>query len=206
MQKLLRVAQKSVMMWCPRYCARKPPKDALNLIMSVDNMFNLSDGFRCCLNPDFLLETIGSTTRDSIERAYDWLIPVISSSPEIIKRLPSSASCFLLLRAYGNESKQLLDLTSPLLNHVAQCLMGDYGEESTQRAADLLFFDISDRDPNRRRCARQVLQESLADLSTAIKKKSNLDMSSFWWLFVLPQTIHANVLMASAIPRLVSNP
>ena len=179
------------MMWCPKYCARKPPKDAFDLIVSVDKMFNLSDGFRSCLNPDFLLETIGSTTRDSIERAYDWLIPVISSSPKLIKRLPSSASGFLLLRAYGNESKQLLELTSPLLHHVAQCLIGEYGKESTQRAADLLFFDIADRDPNRRRCARQVLQESLAGLNDVVKDKHILAMSNFLWLFVVPQTIHA---------------
>ena len=85
--------------------------------------FDLAEKFRLCTSPspDFLLLTIGEG-RSAIERAADWLIPIISSHPTIINRLQPSASCFLLLRAYGVEgdkNRSLLELTAPLLNHAS---------------------------------------------------------------------------------------
>ena len=88
--------------------------------------FDLAKKLRLTTSPDFLLATIGEG-RSAIERAYDWLIPIISSHPAIIHRLQPSASCFLLLRAYGVEgdkNRTLLDLTAPLLSHVTKCLTG----------------------------------------------------------------------------------
>ena len=109
--------------------------------------------------------TLGGTSRDFIERAYDWLIPIMSSHPFIIKRLPSSASCVLLMRAYGadgeKDSFQLIELSAPLLEHVRNCLSGDFGESDAVEAAELLFTDICDRDADRRKCARRVLQETM---------------------------------------------
>lgn len=162
-KKLLKAAQKSIMIWDPRGPARKPPKDSVGLILSVGEMFGISEGFRLCQSPDYLLRAIGSTSRASIERAYDWLIPIISSYPETINRLPSSASCFLLLRAYGaegGENYQLLKLTSPLRSHVGSCISGEFGESAAIKAADLLFHDMADERPDRRLCARRVLQEA----------------------------------------------
>ena len=129
------------MLFDPRSKARKPRKESVQLLFSIDSLFHLSKAFKACINPDFLLATIGSTSRDSIERAYDWLIPTISSSGNIINRLPPSASCFLLLRAYGaegNENYQLLHLASPLLKHVNDSIAGYFGLEGAQRAADIL--------------------------------------------------------------------
>jgi len=98
--------------------------------------------------PDFLLDTIGCTSRESIERAYDWLISIISSYPEIIKRLPSNASSFLLFRAYRSDkdytNTQLLELAFPLLRHVSLCLQGKLGNDSLH-AAHVLFADLSER-------------------------------------------------------------
>ena len=109
------------MLWDPDGPARKPPRESVDLLLSVEELFNLSDIFQRSVKPDFLLMTIGQTTRGAIERAYDWLIPIISTIPDTIARLPSSASCFLLLRAYGtdgDERKQLKELSAPLLQHV----------------------------------------------------------------------------------------
>lgn len=162
-KRLLKAAQKSIMIWDPRGPARKPPKESVGLILSVGEMFGISERFRLCQSPDYLLRAIGSTSRASIERAYDWLIPIISSHPETINRLPSSASCFLLLRAYGaegGENDQLLMLSAPLRSHVGSCISGKFGESAAIKAADLLFHDMADERPDRRLCARRVLQEA----------------------------------------------
>eukprot|EP00934_Nitzschia_sp_Nitz4_P006870 Nitzschia sp. Nitz4//scaffold142_size57810//11162//17644//NITZ4_006492-RA/size57810-augustus-gene-0.32-mRNA-1//-1//CDS//3329536379//6860//frame0 len=163
-KKLLRFAQKSIMLWDPAKGPRKPPKESADLIFSVGELFDLSRVFQRSSSPDFVLATIGNTTRDAIERAYDWLIPVVSFLPEIISRLPASASCFLLLRAYGTEGderKQLQELSAPLLFHVRQSLVGKFGEASCVRAFDLLLSDVASHNPDRRRCARRVLQDAV---------------------------------------------
>jgi integrator complex subunit 1 len=93
----LRDVQKSIMLWDPDGPARKPPRESVDMLLAVNELFNLSSNFQRCVHPDFLLMSVGQTTRGAIERAYDWLIPIISLIPETISRLPSSASCFLLL-------------------------------------------------------------------------------------------------------------
>lgn len=202
----LRKAQKSIMLFDPRSEARKPRKESVQLLFSVDSSFNLAHAFKACIEPDFILATIGSSSRDSIERAYDWLIPTISSSADIINRLPPSASCFLLLRAYGaegSENSQLLDLSSPLLKHVNDSITGDFGHEGAQRAADILFFDLADKDSDKRRCARRVLQESLGKLSISANHPK-FASSEFSWLLALTETKHATSLVSRVITRLVS--
>ena len=162
-KKTLKAAQKSIMIWDPRGPARKPPKDSVGLILSVGEMFGISEQFRLCQSPDYLLRAIGSTSRASIERSHDWLIPIISSHPSFINRLPSSASCFLLLRAYGAEggkNDQLLKLSAPLRGHVGSCISGEFGESAAIKAADLIFQDMADSRSDRRLCARRVLQEA----------------------------------------------
>jgi integrator complex subunit 1 len=163
-KKLLRVAQKSIMLWDPDGPARKPPKESVDLLLSIEERFDLSNIFQRSTTPDFLLMTIGQTTRGAIERAYDWLIPIISALPDAIARLPSSASCFLLLKAYGTdgeERKQLKQLSAPLLSHVKESLNGDYGEQDSIKAFDLLMSDVASHKPALRRCARKVLQDAL---------------------------------------------
>jgi integrator complex subunit 1 len=152
------------MLWDPDGPARKPPREVAELIIAVDNAFGLSDEFQKSMDPDFLTMTIGNTTREAVERAYDWLIPIVSKFPEIISRLHSSTSCFLLLKAHGNdgdEKKELWNLAAPLLRHVQQSLGGQFGTGETVKAFELLISDIASHNPDRRRCARRVLQESL---------------------------------------------
>lgn len=135
--------------------------------------FELAKKFRLSSSPDFLLQTIGEG-RSAIERAYDWLIPIISAHPSIIDRLQPSASCFLLLRAYGaegDENRELLDLTAPLLSHVSGAVRGEFGERHALLAMELLLQDIADESFDRRRCARQVLQEAVG--------KKNEDVEPF---------------------------
>ena len=123
--------------------------------------FDLAERFRLSTSPDFLLATIGQG-RSSIERAYDWLIPVISSHPDTIERLQPSATCFLLLRAYGAEGgkdSKLLELTAPLMSHVRECVTGKSGEHALL-AMELLLQDVADESDERRRCARKVLDEA----------------------------------------------
>lgn len=163
-RKLLRTAQKSIMLWDPDGPARKPPREAADLLISVEKMFGLSETFQRAVDPDFLLMTLGGTSRGSIERAYDWLIPIISRFPDTILRLPSSASCFLLLRAYGTDGEgrtQLKELSAPLLSHVAGCLKGSFGQSESVKAFDLLMSDVASHKPDRRRCARRVINDSL---------------------------------------------
>ena len=204
---VLKEAQESIMLLDPRSAARKPPKKSEKLLCSVSNLFGLAKSLIQSDAPDYIIDTIGSTNRDSIERAYDWLIPVISSFPSVINRLPSSASCFLLLRAYGEEGSStstLLELASPLLTHVQKSLIGEHGAEGAKRAADLLFFDIADKDPDRRYCARRVLLEALGKVDISRNDHPRALMGEFRWLLGLLGTKHSDVIVRSAIPRLVS--
>lgn len=126
----------------------------------------MAEKFRRCTSPkDFLLQTIGEG-RSAIERAYDWLIPIVSTQPGIINRLMGHASCFLLLRAYsveGDKNKELLDLAAPLLSHVRSTLAAEFGKHHALLAMELLMQDIADENCDRRRCARKVLQETIGN-------------------------------------------
>jgi len=207
-KRLLKDAQKAIIIWDPRSTARKPPKNSVQLLLSVSNMFHLAGSFIECTSPDYIINTIGSTNRDSIERAYDWLIPAISSFRSVIDRLPPSASCFLLLRAYGQDtsaSGELLKLSAPLLTHVKRSLCGKHAAEGTKRAADLLFFDIADADADRRICARRVLLEALGKVELSQNIYPAALSGDFKWLVGLLETQFAEVVIASAIPQLVSD-
>ena len=206
MKKLLRAAQKSIMVWDPQGPARKPPKDSVNLILSVVKLFGISDTFRLCSEPDYLLRTIGGTSRGYIERSASWLIPIISSHSETINRLPSSASCFLLLRAYGTEFRgkndQLLDLSAPLLGHVSNCLEGKFGEVDALHAADLLLIDAADQSPDRRHCARKVLQEAIGEDGLSESNTFAFDDNDFSWIFNLLHLEHTTTIIPKAIQHL----
>lgn len=192
----MRAAQRSIMLWDPKGPTRKPPKEAVPLILSVEKLFCLSEAFQQSIDPDFLLMTIGQTTRGAIERAFDWVIPVISSVPEIINRLPANASCFLLLRAYGDEGEgksELRKLSSPLVQHVKNSLTGEFGESSAFRTADLLLTDLADPNPDRRRCVIRVLTETLGHVSAG----DNDDDAT--GLLCLLQVNHAEAIVSGAI-------
>ena len=182
LKKVLRSMQKNIMLFDPKQHQRKPPKGSIDLLLSVNKHFHLASKFRQNITPDFLLKTIGEG-RSAIERAYDWLIPVISSNPEIIHRLQPNASCYLLLRAYGSiegeKNRDLLDLTKPLLRHVKGCLTGEHGEKHAMMAMDLLMTDIADERVIRRVCSRRVLQEAFGGEN---------DTS---WLFALTHDKHS---------------
>jgi len=187
------------MLWDPDGPARKPPKEAVDLLFSVEEMFELSVTFQKSTEPDFLLMTIGKTTRGAIERAYEWLIPIISTFPDTIARLPSSASCFLLLRAYGTEGderKQLKELSSPLLQHVKDSLNGKYGETDAVKAFDLLMADVASSKPDRRRYARRVLQDSLS-------LTNDTQTSSQQWMLNVLQLDCGKALIGSAVKHMV---
>lgn len=189
------MAQKSIMLWDPKGAARKPPKEAVPLVLSVERLFSLSETFQQSVNPDFLLMTIGRTTRGAIERAFDWVIPIISSVPEIINRLPANASCFLLLRAYGEEGggkSVLRKLSAPLVEHVKKSLTGEFGESSAVRAADLLLTDLADPNPDRRRCVMRVLRETLGQVAPG-------DGDDSTGLLCLLQVEHTEAIVSGAI-------
>lgn len=183
------------MLWDPKGAARKPPKEAVPLVLSVERLFSLSETFQQSVNPDFLLMTIGRTTRGAIERAFDWVIPIISSVPEIINRLPANASCFLLLRAYGEEGggkSVLRKLSAPLVEHVKKSLTGEFGESSAVRAADLLLTDLADPNPDRRRCVMRVLRETLGQVAPG-------DGDDSTGLLCLLQVEHTEAIVSGAI-------
>ena len=200
-KKMLKFAQKSIMLWDPDGHARKPPREAVELLRSVEKLFNISSAFQRCTTPDFILWTIGETSRGAIERAYDWLIPIISAIPELISRLPSSASCFLLLRAYGSDTgdgSQLKKLSAPLLSHVKESLRGEYGEKDCIHAFELLMSDAASHNADRRMSARRVLQDALGSLSGPSESSSS---SSSWMRNVL-LVRHAKSLIPSAIKHM----
>jgi len=203
-RKLLRVAQKSIMLWDPRQGPRKPPKESADLIFSVGEQFDLQRKFQRTTEPDFLLKTIGSTSRGAIERAYDWLIPIISVVPETIVRLPASASCFLLLRAYGAEREeraQLQELSTPLLSHVRESLMGSFGEADAVRAADLLLGDLASQTAERRRCVRKVLHDAIGK-ETAGDVVEPFANSNCSWMLNLLNVKHTDRILPGGIRRL----
>ncbi|GKY98350.1 hypothetical protein MPSEU_000792600 [Mayamaea pseudoterrestris] len=196
---LLRTAQKSIMLWDPVGPARKPPKEAAELLLSVEKLFDLSATFQSSTQPDFLLMTLGGTDRGAIERAYDWLLPIISKIPTTISRLPSSASCFLLLRAYGsNGQTELKVLSSPLLHHVIACLRGAFGGDEAVKALRLLLQDLASTEPEKRRCARRVLQASLK----RHESESNNDPDS--WLLEILELKHASSVIQESIQLMAS--
>ena len=199
-RKMLKAAQKSIMLWDPDGPARKPPRETAQLLLSVESMFDLSFALQKCVEPDFLLLTIGQTSRGAIERAYSWLIPIISKLPEIIFRLPSSTSCFLLLRAYSSDSEnksQLKKLLAPLLTHVKESLRGKYGEEECIKAFELLMSDVATHNADRRKSARRVLNDALGSFD----ETSNLKDSSSWMLNIL-KVDSAKSLVQSAIEHM----
>lgn len=203
-KKQLRVAQKSIMLWDPRKGPRKPPKESADLIFSVGELFDLPRTFQRTIEPDFLLMTIGNTSRGAIERAYDWLIPIISVVPETIVRLPASASCFLLLRAYGTEGEeraQLQELSAPLLVHVGQSLSGSFGEEDSKRAFDLLLTDVASHNADRRRCARRVLHDAIGK-SMLGEVPEPFAQSNCAWMINLLNVKHASIIVREAIVQL----
>jgi integrator complex subunit 1 len=179
-------------------------------LFSVNEMFGLADTFQRNTNPDFVLMTIGKTTRGAIERAYDWLIPIISRLPGTIERLPASASCFLLLRAYGAEDGEdrakLQELSAPLLSHVRGSLNGDFGEADAARAFDLLFTDVSSRNPERRRSARRVLQDAIGESSEPPPGDTTVfHNSNNTWMINLSKVQHADLILSDAIKHMVSD-
>jgi integrator complex subunit 1 len=206
---LLKEARKSVILLNPRGVARKPPQASMKLLLHSCDVFQLSAGLINCLRPDFVLKTIGNTSRSRIERAYAWLIPIISVYPSVIDRLPSSASCFLLLRAYGKRSEnaeKLLKLSSPLLDHVKRSIRGDLDDDAVKRAADLLFYDLKSQDSERRSCARRLLSETLVDSKESMRKEQNGFSTEFQWLAALTELKHRKLVLDYAIPCLVSKP
>jgi len=203
-KKLLRTAQKSITIWDPYRGPRKPPKESADLIFSIVKLFDLPRVFQRSTEPDFVLTTIGSTTRGAIERAHDWLIPIISFLPETISRLPASASCFLLLRAYGTageERAQLHELSAPLLQHVRDSLMGKFGEADAVRAFDLLLADIASHNPDRRRCARRVLTNAIGkgcigEIETTFRESNHA------WAINIMHVKHSKSIIGDAVQRL----
>lgn len=202
-KKMLRAAQKSIMLWDPRNGARKPPKESVELIFSVNDLFDLAGAFQKNIEPDFLLLTIGNTTRGAIERAYDWLIPIISQIPDAIQRLPASASCFLLLRAYGTEGEerdQLQKLSAPLLVHVRDSLTGKFGEADAKRAFDLLLTDAANHNADRRRNARRVLNDALGEEhEITVETTSAFYGTKFSWMIKMTSVENATSFIGDAI-------
>ncbi len=206
MVRLLGEANRSIMLFDPRCPARKPPKEAVALILSASEKFALNKQLRQNLSPDFLLLTIGDSSRKSIERAYDWFLPIIASCPEIINRLHSSAACFLLLKHHEHNSTEkngikrssLDDLALPLLEHVRGCLSGDLGETEACLAADLLMKEMSSRAFDKRQCSRSVFGQALLQST----EKKHEPVSS--WLSALLDTKYATKVVPIAIKCLVS--
>lgn len=189
------------MLWDPDGATRKPPPEAVDMLYATNNLFKLSDIFQRCVDPDFVLMSIGQTSRGAIERAYDWLIPIISAIPDTISRLPSSASCFLLLRAYstkGEEQKQLKVLSAPLRRHVQDSLRGRYGEQDAVKAFDLLMTDVASKKPDQRRCARRVLQDSLQPINSTDSNNSHS------WMLAVLELEFASSLVRCAVQHMVN--
>lgn len=200
-RKSLRAAQKTILLWDPTSDARKPPREAAELLVAVNAHFSLSKIFQRSVQPDFLLMTIGKTTRGAIERAYDWLIPIISDVPDTIARLHASASCVLLLRAYGTEGDeraQLKQLSAPLLEHVRDSIKGRFGQADAVRAFDLLLSDVASHNPERRRCARRVLFDSIGKLAASEGQEGSRKS----WMQNILQLEHAKWLVGDAIKHM----
>jgi integrator complex subunit 1 len=200
---LLKTAQKTIMIYDYGTTARKPPREAADILLSIEHTFNISEHFQLSAEPDFLLLTIGGTSREAIERAYDWLLPIISKVPSTIGRLPSSASCFLLLRANANnggqDRAQLRALSSPLLLHVIKCIHGELGSAEAIKALDLLLNDMASQLPERRRCARRVLQATLVHEGSSPVYQIRPDS----WLLAILGLQHVELVVQNTIKFVV---
>ena len=188
----------------PCSSARKPPKEAVCLIKAVEQNFDLSTRFRTIDSPDYLILTIGDTSRESIERSYEWLLSIIASLTGIINRLPSSAACFLLLKAYGHDyhstnNVDLSELAAPLLEHVSDCFHGKLKEKDSILAADLLLKEIHSTNAEQRRCARDVLQNAFCKMDV----QGNFSHKNLWLTNFL-QIKHSSALLPLLISSVVS--
>ena len=207
-RKLLRAAQRSIMILDPCGAARKPPKESVSLLLAVDRRFGLSDAFRSCVAPDYLTSTVsagGASSRASVERSYDWFLPILSRRRDVVSRLPPDASCFLLSRACDDPA--LASLAAPLLEHVRRRLTTTGGGAAERRAAvettSLLLTDLADASPDRRRSARRVLEETVGDNATTDGRSSFSFRCGCGWLFDLPRSEHRSTLVPQAIQHVV---
>lgn len=203
---MLKILSKNIMTMNPEQDARKPPKGSMDLLVSVNHLFELAEKFRLSISPDFLLQTVGEG-RSAIERAYDWLIPIIASHPNIIDRLNPSSSCFLLLRAYGEgeKNRELLELTAPLLSHVSKCLSGELGKQHGVLALELLLQDIATDNADRRSNARKVLQKTIGDSNVMDTSQFHYcNLGQCGWSFQMIHAPNCKELIPLAIQYLVS--
>lgn len=183
--KSLKSLSRNVQIYDLSQPARKPPKTFVEeLLLPAVVAFGLPLQFQQCSEPDFLMKTIGEG-RGAVERSYDWLIPVISSHPEIIDRLGSLTTCFLVLRAYGDEgSSDLLRLASPLLENLKTQLT--CGHEQSLQTLELLLVDLSGEQRSRRICSHRVLQEIVGSADDWLDKVVALNGSPE----ILPLVVH----------------
>jgi len=178
---------------------REPPKEAMKLLKSTNRLFGFASLFHQSESPDFIALSIGGTSRSAIERAYDWLIPVISKLPSVVSRLDSSASCVLLLRAFGTKGEQrvqLMELSGPLLSHVNDSLKGKFGVNGSVNAFNLLMTDVACPSSQRRKSARRVFYECL--------KGDTNDTHRDFWMLKLLELKSIKTILPSAIEFMVS--
>jgi hypothetical protein len=77
-------------------------------------------------------------------------------------------------------------------------LTGEFGEADAVRAADLLLTDMADPNPDRRRCARRVLQETLGHLKSPVQLEFGVEPDSTGLLRLL-QVPHSAAIVSDAI-------
>ena len=142
----------------PRH-PRIPSQRAVTLTNGAIEKFRLAESLRLCTAPDYLMLILGHPTKENVSKSCEWLVPIISSKPSIISRLPPSASVYLLLTAVDDDN--LVELAAPLILHTGKCLRGELGSEDSFNAAKILFDDLSSDNVKARISARKVLQESL---------------------------------------------
>ena len=176
-----------VMFLFPESGARRPPEAILRAFHRYDAEFGIGNRLRRCTNPDFIRAAVtkqGSSSssgaapaaedapldRSSIEENLAWLVPALSSEPQLtLQRMPVSALVHLYLVAQlhatrnGELSAHLDALMAPLEDRLRPFFDPSGAAEapdaaSLARLLDSILGELSADSAPRRAAARRSLE------------------------------------------------
>jgi hypothetical protein len=83
----------------------------------------------------------------------------------------------------------------------ASCFLLKFGKEDAIRAFELLFADLASHKPERRRCARRVLQNAVGEMELP-EQDSTFAGTNYSWVSILTHVLHAELIVIDAMTKL----
>jgi hypothetical protein len=83
----------------------------------------------------------------------------------------------------------------------ASCFLLKFGKEDAIRAFELLFADLASHKPERRRCARRVLQNAVGEMELP-EQDSTFAGTNYSCVSILTHVQHAELIVIDAMTKL----